>query len=63
MDLGGGKVGLNLHRWNICKDAFEKGRREGIRVYEFLKGPLIDAYGEEFYSALCEAARMLIASS
>ena len=63
VDLGGGKVGLNLHRWNICKDAFEKGRREGIRVYEFLKEPLIDAYGEEFYSALCEAARMLIASS
>ena len=63
VDLGGGKVGLNLHRWNICKDAFEKGRREGIRVYEFLKEPLIDAYGGEFYSALCEAARMLIASS
>lgn len=63
VDLGGGKVGLNLHRWNICKDAFEKGRRENIRVYEFLKDPLIDAYGEEFYSALCEAARMLIAAS
>ena len=63
VDLGGGKVGLNLHRWNICKDAFEKGRREGIRVYEFLKEPLIDAYGEEFYSALCEAARMLMAAS
>lgn len=63
VDLGGGKVGLNLHRWDICKDALEKGRREGIRVYEFLRGPLIEAYGEEFYSALSEAARMLIASS
>ena len=62
-DLGGGRIGLNLHRWDICKDAYEKGRREGIRVYEFLRGPLIEAFGEEFYSALSEAARMLIAAS
>ena len=63
VDLGGGRVGLNLHRWHICKDAYEKGRREGIRVYEFLRGPLTDAFGEEFYSALSEAAKMLIAAS
>lgn len=63
VDLVGGRVGLNLHRWHICKDAYEKGRREGIRVYEFLRGPLTDAFGAEFYSALSEAARMLIAAS
>ena len=63
VDLGGGRVGLNLHRWHICKDAYEKGRREGIRVYQFLRGPLTDAFGEEFYSALSEAAKMLIAAS
>ena len=61
--LGGDTIGLNLHRWKICSAAFEKGRREGIRVYEFLKGPLTEAYGEEFYSALSEAARILTASS
>ena len=61
--LGGGRVGLNLHRWNICKDAFEKGAREKVRVYEFLREPLTEAFGEEFYSALSAAARMLIASS
>lgn len=63
VDLGGGRVGLNLHRWHICADAYKKGRREGIRVYEFLRGPLTDAFGAEFYSALSEAARMLIAAS
>ena len=63
VDLGGGRVGLNLHRWHICKDAYEKGRREGIRVYEFLRGPLIEAFGQEFYSALEAAAKMLIAAS
>ena len=62
-DLGGGRVGLNLHRRAICKEAYEKGRREGIRVYEFLRGPLTEAFGQEFYSALEEAARMLIAAS
>ena len=63
VDLGGGRMGLNLHRWHICKDAYEKGRREGIRVYEFLRGPLTDAFGADFYSALSEAAKILIASS
>ena len=63
VDLGGGRIGLNLHRWHICKDAFEKGKKEKIRVYEFLRGPLTEAFGEEFYSALAAAARMLIAAS
>ena len=63
VELGGGRKGLNLHRWSICKDAYEKGRREGIRVYEFLRGPLTEAFGEEFYSALSAAAKMVIAAS
>lgn len=54
--LTGGGQALNLHRWDICKCAFEKGKREGIRVYQFLKRPLVEAYGEEFYEALCAAA-------
>ena len=45
-----------MHYWDICKDAFAKGRKEGIRVYQFLREPLIHAYGEEFYDALCAAA-------
>jgi len=63
VELGGGRIGLNLHRWHICKDAYEKGRREGIRVYQFLRGPLTEAFGQEFYSALSAAAKMLIAAS
>lgn len=63
VELGGGRKGLNLHRWAICADAYEKGRREGIRVYEFLRGPLTETFGEEFYSALSAAARMVIAAS
>ncbi len=60
VDLGGGRLGLNLHRWDICTCAFEKGRREGIRVYQFLKDPLVRAFGKEFYDALCMAAEKVI---
>ena len=57
--LSNGMKALNLHRWDICKDAFERGRREGIRVYEFLREPIERYFGEDFYQALCEAARQL----
>ena len=58
--LTGGGIALNLHRWGICKDAFEKGRREGIRVYQFLREPLTARFGEDFYEALCAAAEHLL---
>lgn len=51
-----GILALNLHHWEICRCAFEKGRRENIRAYEFLKGPITRAFGAEFYEAL-DAAR------
>lgn len=58
--LSNGGQALNLHRWNLCKDAFEKGRRERIHVYEFLREPLEKVYGKDFYEALCTAAGMLL---
>ena len=57
--LSGGLTALNLHRWDICKCAFEKGRRENVRVYEFLRGALVDAFGEEFYEALSALAKAI----
>lgn len=57
--LSSGLVALNLHRWDICRCAFEKGRREGVRVYEFLRGPLSEAFGDEFLQALDAARREL----
>lgn len=58
--LSDGGLALNLHRWHLCKDAFEKGKREGIRVYEFLREPLSAVFGEDFYTALEAAARHII---
>ena len=57
----GGGMALNLHRWDICKCAFERGKREGIRVYQFLREPLIRRFGPEFYEALSAAAEHVIA--
>lgn len=54
-----GTIALNLHRWDICAAAFEKGKRDGTRVYEFLRGPLTDAFGKEFYDALCAGAEVV----
>ena len=57
--LSNGMRALNLHRWEICRDAFARGRKEKIRVYEFLREPVERYSGEEFYNALSEAAEML----
>ncbi len=56
---GGGKA-LNLHRWDICRPAFEKGKREGIRAWQFLEKPLRSAFGDEFYDALCAGAEHIL---
>ena len=58
--LTGGGQALNVHHWEICRPAFEKGRREGVRVYQFLQGPLTREFGEEFYAALDAAAKHLL---
>lgn len=50
--LSSGMLALNLHRWNICRCGFDKGLKEGIRVYEFLKDPITKAFGAEFWEAL-----------
>lgn len=61
--LSNGYTALNLHRWDICRCAFEKGRKEKLPVYQFLREVITDYFGEEFYSALDEAAKSLQASS
>lgn len=47
-----GLIGLNYNRWAVCKDAVVKGREEGIRVFQFLKEPLIRRFGESWYHDL-----------
>lgn len=43
---------VNYHRWKICKCAEVLGRAKGIRVYQFLREPLIRRFGKEWYDEL-----------
>lgn len=43
---------VNYHRWKICRPAIENGRRLGIRLYQFLEGPLTEYFGKEWYDEL-----------
>ena len=61
-NFGNGLVGLNYNRWDVCKDAIEKGKALGLPVYQFLTEPLIRRFGEAWYEELCEVAEQLIAS-
>ena len=61
-DFGNGLVGLNYHRWEVCRDAVAKGKALGLPVYRFLKEPLIRRFGEAWYQELCEVAAQLLVS-
>ena len=52
---------VNYHRWGICKSAEKLGKKLGLRVYQFLKGPLTDQFGQAWYDELCEAADAYLA--
>ncbi|MBR6661888.1 MAG: DUF3109 family protein [Alistipes sp.] len=47
-----GSYGLNYHRWSVCRDAVECGKKIGLPLYKALKEPIIRRFGEEFYKAL-----------
>jgi len=50
---------VNYQELSICSSACDTGNKEGIYVYEFLKEPMIRAFGEKMYNELCFAAEEL----
>jgi hypothetical protein len=50
---------LNYDQWSICQPARELGEKEGIPVFKFLKGAITRAYGEDFFTELEEAYRLI----
>ena len=52
--FSGGLVGLNYHQWDVCAEARRKGQEQNLRVYQFLKNPLINRFGEAWYAELEE---------
>lgn len=55
----GSMIGLNYHRWDICKVATLLGEQKKLRLYEFLREPLIRRFGEDWYKELQIVVREL----
>ena len=49
-------LAVNIHRWECCRSAEENGKKLGLPAYKFLKEPLIERFGEEWYKELDQAA-------
>ena len=47
---------VNYHRWRVCKAAVELGEKKGLKIFQFLKEPLIRRFGEQWYSELATVA-------
>lgn len=53
-------VAVNYDRWKICRPAEALGRQKGLRVYQFLKEPLIRRFGKEWYDELVANCELYI---
>lgn len=54
-------IAVNYHRWKICRPAEALGRKLGIRLYQFLREPLIKRFGQEWYDELALACETYLA--
>ncbi len=59
INFANGGVGLNYHRWSVCHSACANGKKLQIPVYESLREPIVRRFGEDFYSAMQQAAKLL----
>jgi hypothetical protein len=57
--LSDGSEALNYDRWKICDQARICGAKLQVKVYQFLKEPVIRAWGESFYNLLQQADALL----
>ena len=50
---------LNFHEWEVCRPAMELGQKVGTPAYKFLREPIIEKFGEDFYKELEELEQEL----
>lgn len=55
----GGMPALEYHKWDICRPAIALGKKLNLRIYQFLKDPLTQRFGEEWYKECCTVAEEL----
>ena len=57
--FSGGLTALNYHRWDVCRPARLLGKKKGIPVYQYLRKPLTERFGEEWYAELEQTVAQL----
>jgi hypothetical protein len=55
----GGMTAVNVHRWDICQPARDLGKKLQLPVYQFLKEPLIQRFGQAWWDECDLAAKEL----
>ena len=55
----GDTIGVNYHKWSICKCGINLGQKLSLPLYQFLKEPLIRRFGEEWWNECDVAAKEL----
>jgi len=50
-------TGIEYHHWDICHSARQNGKHLHLPLYVFLKEPLIQRFGQEWYDELCLTAQ------
>lgn len=53
-----GSARIRYEQISECKPAVERGKKEGIALIDFLREPIIRAFGEEFYEELLKEKNM-----
>lgn len=54
-----GTEALNYHEWPICEPACACGEKLDVKVFRFLKEPIIRAWGKRFYNQMEAADKLL----
>lgn len=57
--LSNGLVALNYHKWAVCSEAVRLGRAQGLKVWQFLREPLVRRFGQDWYDELAATAKAL----
>jgi hypothetical protein len=54
-----GVIAVNYEKWDVCKSACSNGKDLNVKVYRFLREPLIRKFGEQWFSELEEVDEAL----
>lgn len=59
VNFSNGTIGLQYHRWNICRSAELLGQKRGEPLFKVMREPLIRRFGEQYYKALEQVNEMI----